>query len=572
MAIWSGNRTGVYPLTRLNSGERPGTRARPLVWRLFILCGAVTLPLFAFVALLLTQYAQSARDHLQRAGQEAVRDIADDLDRDIASLKAVLETLTFSTRITARDFASFHMLATVVARNADLSLVLSDRQGQQLVNTRVPYGSELPLRTNSFEEAIRTRGPVVSDLFTGAVSKAPVYSLAAPVFGLQSGEVEYLLAFSIDPIRLRNLMRTSALDPHAFAGVIDRNGRTMARTADHEKYLGTRPDALLGAIGSQREGQVRVTSRDGAPILASFTRMKSTGWIVAYGVPVSFVDEPMRRLMRQVFGMGLLTLAIGGAGGYFYARRIVGALSSLGHSASEVGRGEIVQPLRTAVSEINDVGARLARASHDLRQTTEAKDALLYEVNHRVKNSLAVVTSLLAMQMRQTPDDASKRGLEDLRTRIDVMASVHQRLYESGRHDRLDLGQFLREIANDMTQALGRSRTRLTTDCDHGIIVGVDRTTSLALIVGELLTNAIKHGAQDAACEITVTAKRMQDGRIAVTVSDDGPGLPAGFSVSVRSGMGMRIVSGLVRQIRGELRTNPGEAGARFEIILEEAE
>jgi two-component sensor histidine kinase len=569
MAIWSGNTTGVYPLTRLTFGSAPVVHARPLVWRLFVLCGAVTLPLFVFVAVILTQYAQSARDHLQRAGQDSVRDIADDLDRDIASLKAVLETLSFSTRITAKDFASFHALASVVARNADVSTVLSDRQGQQIVNTRLPYGSELPPRTNPFDEAIATRKPAISDLFTGAVSKTLVYSLAAPVFASKSGEVEYLLAFSVDPVRLRDLMLASTLDPHAIAGVVDKNGRTMARTLDHEKYLGTRPDALLAEIGDRREGQVRVVSRDGNAILASFTRMKSTGWIVAYGVPVSFVDEPMRRLMWQVFGMGFLTLMIAGAGGYFYARRIVGALASLGHSASDVGRGEIVQPLKTAVSEINDVGERLARASHDLRQTTEAKDALLYEVNHRVKNSLAVVTSLLAMQVRQTPDDALKRGLEDLRVRIDVMASVHQRLYESGRHDRLDLGQFLQEIATEMTQALGRSRTRLTTDCDRGVIVGVDRTTSLALIVGELLTNAIKHGVQDAACEIIVTTKRMQDGRIAVTVSDDGPGLPAEFSVSGRSGMGMRIVSGLVRQIRGELRVNAGEAGARFEIIVE---
>lgn len=552
---------------------RRGGRARPVVWRLIALCAAVTLPLFGFVALVLTQYAQASRSQLERAGVEAARDIADVLDRDMTSLTAILQTLSYSSRFSAKDFGSFYQTAERVARTTGIPVVLSDSSGQQIVNTRLPFGAPLPRLAVPFEDVLRTGKPVVFDLFTGSVAQTPLYGLAAPVFDPDTGAPVYVLNFSISPDRILGIVRSIGLTDGAFAGVIDRNGVMIARTIDHESNLGSRPSIFLAAVGGRREGQARIVNRYGQEILASFTTMKSTGWIVAHGLPVDVIDEPIRLLLRQLLLLGLLTALAGGVGGFVLSRRLTLSLSALEDSATAVGRGEIVEPIHTAVTEINKVGSRLAYASRELKLATEAKDALLYEVNHRVKNSLAIVTSLLGMQAKQTKDAGLKRGLEVLGARIDVIANVHQRLYGSGMHDRLDLGPFLADVATNMAQALCPSSCELQTYCESGIVLGVDRTTPLALIVGELLTNAIKHGrVGEGTCRISLSVRSLGEGRVSVVVADEGPGLPEGFDGSPKSGVGMRIISGLVRQIRGRLETNAGETGARFEIILDEGQ
>ncbi|MDB5643256.1 MAG: signal transduction histidine kinase [Hyphomicrobiales bacterium] len=555
----------------VESKPRPSRRARPLVLRLAALCGAIILPAYAFVAVLLTHYAQSTRHQFERAGIENARDIADTLDRDISSLTAVLQTLSFSTRLSIGDFFEFTRLASRVANASGVPIVLSDPSGQQIVNTRAAPGSPLPRMAVSYQSVIDSRRPVVTDLFTGSLSQDQLFSVAVPVVDETTQAVTHVLNFSIDPVRVRDVLLKSALSSGSTASVIDRKGRLIARSVGHERLVGTFLSDLIAQIGTASEGQLRQANLDGDVALMSFTRMKSTGWIVSHGYPVEAVDAPTRWLILQLAGLALATALVAVVGGFVLSRRIVSALASLESAASAVGQGATVAPVRTTVTEIDRVGERLAAASRDLRLTTVAKDALLYEVNHRVKNSLAVVTSLLSLQVRQTPDTALKQGLEDLRARIDVIASVHQRLYESGRHDRLDLGSFLREIAADMTHALGGARYRFTSSCEEGIVIGVDRTTPLALIVGELLTNAVKHGGDRSHGEISLEVRRIGEGRILVAVADDGAGLPANFGQPGTSGVGFRIVTGLVRQIRGQIETNAGEAGARFEIILNEA-
>ena len=553
-------------------GERWRSRqARPLVWRLLGLCAVILLPAHLFIAVLLTQYAQTARQQFERSGIDNARDLAEIMDRDVASLTAVLQTLSYSTRLSGREFADFHRLALRVGTAAGAAVVLSEPDGQQVVNTGVPFGTPLPKVSASFAAVVSKRVPMVIDLFPGPHPLAWRYSVSVPVVHEASQAVTHVLSFSIDPVRLRDLLLKSGLDPGAVAGIIDRNGRLVARSTGRARLTGTRPSAFLAPVSQRPEGQFRHMRHDGTETLTSFTRMKSTGWIVAHSFPVEAIDAPTRGLVRQLVALGLLTTLMAVVGGLVLSRRILGALSSLERAASAVGQGVEVAPVRTAVLEIDRVGERLAAASHDLRITREVKETLLYEVNHRVKNSLAVVTSLLSLQMRQTTDAALKGSLDDLRARIDVIASVHQRLYVSGRHDRLDLGLFLCEISTDMALALDSARYRFTSTCDEGIVIGVDRTTPMALIVGELLTNAVKHGCNLPYGNISLAVRRIGEGRTMVVIADDGPGLPTDFGQPGASGVGFRIVAGLVRQIRGQITTNAGQAGARFEIVLTEA-
>lgn len=210
------------------------------------------------------------------------------------------------------------------------------------------------------------------------------------------------------------------------------------------------------------------------------------------------------------------------------------------------------------------------RAEQALTEALEAKEALLYEVNHRVKNSLAVVMSLLTLQAGRTRDPDLRQSLMEARGRISVVAQVHQRLYTSSRHDSIELSPFLSELANDVESLLDtEGRVHLELDVDAGdLALSIDKAVPLALIVSELLTNAVKYAFPDGATgTVRLSAEVSEDG-ICIVVEDDGVGLPEGFDLATSTGFGMRIVTALSRQIRAELSVPETERGTRFEIFL----
>lgn len=210
------------------------------------------------------------------------------------------------------------------------------------------------------------------------------------------------------------------------------------------------------------------------------------------------------------------------------------------------------------------------RAEQELKEALEAKEALLYEVNHRVKNSLAVVVSLLTLQAGRTRDDSLKESLLEARGRISVVAQVHQRLYTSSRHDSVELAHFLTDIANDVETLLDtESRVHLELDIEgDDRTLSIDKAVPLALVVSELLTNAVKYAfPRGMSGTIRLSVETSERG-VCIVVEDDGVGLPAGFQIASSTGFGMRIVTALSRQIRAQLSVPPSARGTRFEIFL----
>lgn len=202
-----------------------------------------------------------------------------------------------------------------------------------------------------------------------------------------------------------------------------------------------------------------------------------------------------------------------------------------------------------------------------LKEALDAREALLYEVNHRVKNSLALVTSLLTLQSSHAKEPKLKQALDEARSRIGVVAQVHQRLYQTNRHNDVELGPFLADIAQDVVGVFDpEGRVALETDCATDIILGLDKAVPLALLTSELITNSLKYAFVERQGILRISLHRNDD-QIHLRVCDDGPGLPAGFSVNGTGGLGMRIVGALTRQIRAELSAS-NAPGASFDIVF----
>ena len=211
----------------------------------------------------------------------------------------------------------------------------------------------------------------------------------------------------------------------------------------------------------------------------------------------------------------------------------------------------------------------------ELREALATKEALLEEVNHRVKNSLQLVSGLLTLQASRSTDPELRTGLAEARTRIGVVARVHRRLYQAGTHGRIDdLGGFLRELCTDAVAALDRGAGRIQIEAElptQAVPAPIDRAVPLALIVSELVTNAVKYAyPAEAGGVVRLRVDKGADGALLVEVADAGLGLPEGFDPASSPGVGMRVVMVLARQLRARLevgRASP-TGGAAFVLRL----
>lgn len=204
-----------------------------------------------------------------------------------------------------------------------------------------------------------------------------------------------------------------------------------------------------------------------------------------------------------------------------------------------------------------------------LLEALAAKDALLHEVNHRVKNSLQLAMALLSLQARQLATSDAKRGIDDALARIGVVAAVHQELYESGGHEAVDIAHYLsRLVANSLKAFAVEGQIELELDLTAGLKIGIDRAVPLALIVCEAVTNSMKYAFAPGASGVITLSVQQVGPKVEIIVCDDGGGLPEGFTLTTATGLGTKIISALSRQIRAEVRYETKPPGTCLTIIL----
>ena len=204
-----------------------------------------------------------------------------------------------------------------------------------------------------------------------------------------------------------------------------------------------------------------------------------------------------------------------------------------------------------------------------LKELLRTKDMLLHEVNHRVKNSLQLITSLLSLQAIRSAEPQVRRGLEEASQRVAVVARIHQRLYTTSDHDRIDVGTLLREVAEDNVAAHERDgRIELVCACEE-LVVSIDQAIPLALCVSELLVNAVKYAAAEGgAARIDLSVASTSEGDVQISVEDDGVGLPEGFDVDGAGGLGMKIVQVLSKQLQATLSVESAVGRTCFTIVF----
>ena len=266
----------------------------------------------------------------------------------------------------------------------------------------------------------------------------------------------------------------------------------------------------------------------------------------------------------------------------WYAGRVsgwlLGVLSAaawlVGEPALSHSYGHPLMPYWNAamLALIYGIVAHLLSALHrlqaELQERVERRTASLAEVHHRVKNNLQIISSLLMLEAEKLSSAADKAVFDECRARIYSMARLHEQLYSSGEFSDLDFATHLREMA----QMLVRSHTpqgcilALEVRADP-VAVDLDSAVTLGLIANELLLNALKHafGGRPAG-KLTVELHGGNPNEM--TVRDDGCGLPPGFDAGKNARLGLELVLGMARQIRGEAKIENDPAGGTRTTIF----
>ncbi len=219
------------------------------------------------------------------------------------------------------------------------------------------------------------------------------------------------------------------------------------------------------------------------------------------------------------------------------------------------------------VANVLGMAIERERNERHLRAALERQQFLVKEMNHRVKNSLTIVASLLQMQARDGGNDETSAKFEEAFRRVTAIARAHERLYRNNYIESMDLGTYVEEVCQDMGTSV--SPCTIHVMAERGINVKVDDAISVALIVVELITNCAKYGYSNTTSgKIWVSIVRRDDGNILISVRDEGVGLPVDFDPHKSRGMGMRIVNAFANQLNTKLKFTRLSPGSEFKLLF----
>lgn len=186
------------------------------------------------------------------------------------------------------------------------------------------------------------------------------------------------------------------------------------------------------------------------------------------------------------------------------------------------------------------------------RKRLVEKEVLIGEIHHRVKNNLQVICSLLNLQTHNV-DSSTRAILTENMNRIQTMALIHKKLYQTENSAEVDLGLYIKELGEMLLDCYPSETIReFNADCES-FSLHLDKAIPCGLILNEIMTNALKHAFSVTPTGEIKTVCRLKENRVYIDVTDNGSGLPSDFDLKKQQSFGFHLMQLLVRQLGGEL-------------------
>ena len=413
--------------------------------RLALLIAGTTLPLIIFAAgIVFNNYRQDRQDATQRV-LETVRSIRLVLDAEMQRMTGALQVLALTNSLRDRDFEAFRRITQgFLEQYGDGGVILvADRTGRQVFSSLAPDTANLPPRNNlaMVEKVFSERKPAYSNLFFGSVKKRLIITVEVPV--ILDGEVAYDISFS-PPIEIFQAMIEQQRPSKDWTiSIFDGEGTIFARVPNPQDTIGKRASPSLHMeMFRNPEATLTTVSLEGVPLITSLARSSLTGWTVAAGVTESSLVAPLWRSLAITSVMGGVLLLIGLA----FAVRM----------ATQIARAEMLHGL------------------------------LIEELNHRVKNTLAVLQSIATQTFRS----ASRVEREKFEGRLGALAEAHNLLSQEKWQ-----GSALQDVITRVLQPYLLNNPERVRMFGPKVPLSPRLAVVLAMILHEIATNAAKYGA-----------------------------------------------------------------------------
>jgi two-component sensor histidine kinase len=414
---------------------------------------------------------------------------------------------------------------------------------------------------------MRTGGFAVGDYSVGRFTHKQVVSFALPFLD-RAGERGGVVAVSVDLAWFAKEVGGPEWNGDQIMTIADRNGHILVRQPNDNNYIGQLVPKDIWAFAAALKAPATrdiTSSLDGRIRIVGLVPPSAGpgGFLVAAGISrdAAFHDLKVSD-QRSWLGTGVVTLGSLVLAWLFGQRLIRAPIGRLIATTRKWRGGEYgARAAMTGSSEIHELGRSFDDMADALEEALQHKDMLLRELSHRVMNSLQTIAALFRLQARQVKDPQARAQFANAVTRINSVALAYRRMQAEAGVELVDFAAFLRELCADLHQSLMPASAPCDVQADP-VMLGADQAMPLALIVNELIINALKHGARDQ--PVTVLLGRSTDGcRLAVR---SGGALPAGYDPMETAGFGMQMVNLIVKQLNGKLEASSMGGQTEFAV------
>ncbi len=474
----------------------------------------------------------------------------------------------------------------------DSHLFLFTPSGKIFVDS--PYtpgkrGFDLSFR-EYMKETLRTKKPYISDPFVSSMPhKNPVIAFTAPLFD-GKGKITGILAGGIDLMRDNFLGRLSTVKiGKAGYFYLTATDRTLIMHPDKKRILTKQAPGLNRLYDRAIEGfegtDDTITSY-GIKMVSSSRRMKAKNWILLVNYPQAEAYRPIHAAEQYFLIVAVIVIIAVFFIISLIIRYLTKPLEFLTRHVEDLPRktgddrflniqakdeiGTLSLAFNKMVTEIDKRSAELSganfalhteiserkQAEDKLKKTLAEKETLLREIHHRVKNNMAVVSSLLSLEARKIKDATVKSLFEESQQRVKAMALVHEKLYQTKDLSSINFEDYITSIVSEIISLYRINTNAITTEINiEDIGLDLEAAVPCGLIINELLTNAFKHAFPDNRSGVlSVNFSKTDHHAYTLAIKDNGVGLPEGFDYKEASTLGLQLVNVLTGQLNGTLQ------------------
>nr|WP_019366605.1 ATP-binding protein [Pseudomonas luteola] len=325
---------------------------------------------------------QDQRSKVEESMRATTRALSLAVDRDLLRRDAIISTLAISPALERNDLEAFYKHARRITQTWENSIILFDLDGQQLINTRRPFGADLPHSINAEINATDFNKPLlVSGLYVAPVGKEYSFAVRRPVF--RDGQVAYFIAMGSFASQMDTVLKEQQL-PQTWLGVImDSRAQVVTRSSRPQDFVGRQASGpLMDRLMVDSEGFLDSVSLEGMPMRSFFSKAPLSGWSVVIGLPRAEIQRTAIHASIAVIVGSLILLGCAILLAFWMGRRIAQPLRLLDQTAQALGRGEAIKPITTGMVETDRTASVLAKASEEI-QSANAK------MNQRVDEAVA---------------------------------------------------------------------------------------------------------------------------------------------------------------------------------------